>query len=153
MLLAVLRICLGDGGRKRDVAKGRRLEDGVMQGELHLEVKGKTQSKAIQFMATKNCQTCPGASQVGHQEELSTLQPKGQDGKCGRRLWLLGGIKYSYARTGHAKQHLISKVRFTPGLYKALPATALHLSCLPCPKGSLTGRFPGSSWRWNEYPL
>lgn len=61
MLLAVLRICLGDGRRKRDMTKGRQLEDGVMQGALHLEVKGKTQSKAIQFMATKNCQTCPGA--------------------------------------------------------------------------------------------
>lgn len=103
MLLAVLRICLGDGGRKRDVAKGRWLEDGVMQGELHLEVKGTAQSKARQFIATKSCQTHPGASQVGHQEELSTLRPKGQDGKSGRRP--LGGLEHSYARTGCAKQH------------------------------------------------
>ena len=107
MLLAVLRICLGDGGRKRDVAKWRWLEDGVMQGELHPEVKGTAQRKARQFMATKNCQTHPGASQLGHQEELSTLQPKGWNGKCGKRPWLLGGLEHSYARTGCAKQHLI----------------------------------------------
>lgn len=46
MLLLFKRICLGDGGRKRDVAKGRWLEDGVMQGELHLEVKGTALTKA-----------------------------------------------------------------------------------------------------------
>ena len=64
MLLAVLSICLGDGGRKRDMAKGRWLEDGVMQEELHLEVKGTAQSKARQFTATKNHQVHPGAPQV-----------------------------------------------------------------------------------------
>lgn len=138
MLLTVLRICLGDGGRKRDVAKGSWLKDGVMQGDLHLEIKGTAQSKARQFMATKNCQTCPGASQMRHQEELSTFQPKGWDGKCGRPPWLLGGLEHSYVRT------VPEKVRCA-----LLQACTKHFqqmscTCLPCPKGLLTGRSPGS---------
>ena len=79
------------------MAKGKWLEDGLMQGELHLQVKGTAQRKARQFMAIKNCQTHPGAFPVGCQEELSTLWPKRQNGKGGRRPWLLGGLEHSYA--------------------------------------------------------
>lgn len=127
MLLAVLRICLGDGGRKRDVAKGSWLKDGVMQGHLHLEVNGTAQSKARQFMATKNSQTCPGASQVGHQEEFSTLQPKGWDGKCGRPPWLLEGLEHSCVRT------VPKKVRCPLLQACTNPFQQMPCTCLACP--------------------